>query len=140
MHRLRALLDSDKVRFVLAGGSTTVFSYGLYVLFLFWTNPRIAYAVSYVIGIVWSYSIQSVWVFRRSWSWKGLLSFPLVYALQAVLSFLLFTLFLDGLSMPVLVAPLITLVLMLPLTYLLGRAVIRRTSSPTQLSPGDRSS
>ena len=130
MRRLVTLLESDKIRFLLAGGSTTAFSYLLYALLLLGMTAKPAYALSYVLGIFWSYWVSSVFVFRRKLTWKGFASFPMVYLVQAVLSFLLFTVLLDKLSLPALVAPLVTIVLMLPVTYLLGRAVIYRTSPP----------
>ena len=114
MRSLDVMLSNDKLRFLLAGGSTTAFSYFLYVM-----------------GIAWSYSVNTVWVFRRRWTWRGLLAFPLVYVVQAGLSFVIFVLLIDRWSLPELLAPLATIVLMLPLTYLLGRAVIHRTSPPS---------
>ncbi|MEO6384466.1 MAG: GtrA family protein [Thermomonas sp.] len=128
MRRLGVLSSNDKLRFVLAGGSTTVFSYLLYALFLWGMDAKIAYSLSYVLGIAWSYSANTIWVFRRRWTWRGLLSFPLVYLIQAGLSFIIFVLLIDLWSLPELLAPLVTIVLMLPLTYVLSRAVIDRTS------------
>lgn len=138
MRRMVALASHDKVRFILAGASTTAVSYLLYVLLLLlYMDAKPAYALSYALGIVWSYSVNTVWVFHRTWTWRGLLSFPLVYVVQAGLSFLLFALLIDRWSLPELVAPLVIIVLMLPLTYVLGRAVIHRTSPPAHHSSGD---
>ena len=135
---IRALASRDKFRFLVAGVSTTAFSYLLYVVFLLAAMaPKPAYALAYALGIAWSYSINSVWVFRQSWSWKGLLSFPLVYLVQAAVSFFIFVALLDKLHVPRLVAPLLTIVLLLPLTYVLSRALIRKTSARTT-PPGDQ--
>lgn len=137
MRHIGALMSHDKVRFILAGGSTTAFSYLLYALLLMFLDPKPAYALSYAIGILWSYSVNTLWVFRRTWTWRGLMSFPLVYLVQAGLSYLVFVLLLDRWSLSALAAPLVTIVLMLPLTYLLGRFVILRTSPPLSHPPGD---
>ncbi len=137
MRGFGALLGHDKIRFILAGGSTTAFSYALYALLLLCLQPKPAYGLSYALGIVWSYSVNTVWVFHRKWTWRGLLSYPMVYVVQAGLSYLIFVLLLDRWSLPALAAPLITIVLMLPLTYLLGRFVIQRTSPSVSHSPGD---
>lgn len=130
-------MHSDKARFLVAGGSTTAISYLAYALFLWVMDPKAAYALSYVLSIGWSYWVTSTWVFRRPLTWKGLLSFPLVYVVQALLSFLLFVVLLDRLLLPPLAAPLVTIILMLPLTYVLGRAVIHRTSPATPDPPPD---
>jgi putative flippase GtrA len=137
MLRHLPVIGSDKLRFLIAGASTTAFSYLLYAAMLPWVAPKIAYAVSYVVGIVWSYTVNSVWVFGGRWTWKGLASYPLVYLVQALLSFFLFSFLLQHAQVHPLVAPLVTLVLMLPVTYLLGRAIVRRTSPGSADTPAD---
>ena len=124
------LAGSDKARFVAAGASTTVFSYLLFVALLQLMPPKPAYLLAYLAGIVWSYWVNSVWVFRRAMSWSGLLAFPLVYLAQWVVAFGLFSVAIDHLALPSLLAPILVAVLMLPLSYVLGRAIIRRTGSP----------
>jgi len=128
MPTLAAALRSEKIRFLVAGLSTTVFSYAIYLGLLQILAPTPAYVVAYVAGIAWAYAVNSVWVFQSQWSWKGLAAYPLVYAVQAVASIALFELLLRKLSIRVELLPLITIVAMLPLNYALGRAVVRRTS------------
>ena len=132
MKRLGArLLARDKVRFLLAGGSTTAFSYLVYWGLLQVMAPKPAYAVAYVAGIGWSYVVTSTWVFRRVPTWRGLAAFPLVYLVQAAVSFGVFVLLIDVAGLHPLLAPLATVVVAMPLTYVLGRAVVNRTSPPT---------
>lgn len=124
------LLAKDKVRFLLAGGTTTAFSYVVYWALLQLLTPKPAYALAYVAGIGWSYVATTLWVFRRRPTWRGLIAFPLVYLAQAALSFGVFVLLIDWAGLHPLLAPLLTVVLALPLTYVLGRAVVHRTSPP----------
>lgn len=137
MRALAPILGSEKFRFLVAGATTTAFSYLLYLLLLLWIAPTPAYAISYVAGIVWAYSINSTWVFKGRWTWSGLAAYPLVYLVQAVVSFALFSLLLRQFRLPAAVAPLVTIVLMLPINYALGRKIVRRTSHPTP-SDNDR--
>lgn len=132
------LLGSDKSRFVIAGASTTAVSYLVYLLLLLAFQAKLAYGLAYALGILWSYWINSTWVFRRKPTWTGLLSFPLVYVVQALASFGLFALLVDRLSMSKVLAPLLIVVLMLPVTFLLGRLVIDRTS-PHRRETSDKS-
>lgn len=125
------LLANDKVRFLLAGGTTTAFSYLVYWALLQVLEPKPAYAIAYVLGIAWSYLATTRWVFRRAPTWRGFAAFPLVYLAQAALSFGVFVLLIDWAGLHPLLAPLVTVVLALPLTYLFGRAVVHRTSPPT---------
>lgn len=128
MAAMAAPLRSEKVRFLVAGASTTAFSYAIYLLLLQLLQPTPAYGVAYVAGIIWAYAINSVWVFRGAWSWRGLAAYPLVYLVQAVLSIMVFEVFRRHLPLPVELLPLVLIAVMLPVTYLLGRAIVRRTS------------
>ena len=125
------LLTSDKVRFLLAGASTMAFSYLVYWGLLQVLQPKPAYGLAYVAGIGWSYVVTTAWVFRRAPTWRGLASFPLVYLVQAAVSFGVFVLLIDIGGLHPLLAPLVTVIAALPLTYVLGRAVVNRTSPPS---------
>lgn len=126
---LRAALADARIRYLIAGVSTTAFSYLLYLALLLAWPPLPAYAVAYVAGIVWAYSVNSVWVFRGRWRWRGLAAYPLVYLLQALLSFALFALLIERWGLDALWAPLVTVAVMLPVGYWAGRAIVYTTSS-----------
>ena len=128
MRALAGMMGNEKFRFLIAGATTTAFSYLLYLLLLLWIAPTPAYAVSYVAGIVWAYSVNSIWVFRGRWTWSGLAAYPLVYLVQAVVSFAVFSVLLQRFGLPAVAAPLVTIVLMLPINYALGRKIVRHTS------------
>ena len=125
---LHAALADSRVRYLLAGVSTTAFSYLLYVLLLWPLPPLPAYVLAYVAGIAWAYTVNSVWVFRGRWRWRGLAAYPLVYLAQALLSFALFALLVGRWGLHPLWAPLVTVVVMLPVGYWAGRAIVRLTS------------
>lgn len=129
MKMARRVLLNEKARFLLAGASTTAFSYLLYLLLLLWWLPMYAYATSYVAGVAWSYSINSIWVFNGRWTWRGLAAYPIVYIVQGLLSLALFSLLVDLLKLPPTVAPLLVIVAMLPVTFMLGRRVVAATSA-----------
>lgn len=120
----------EKLRFVVAGGSTTAFSYALYAgLLYFGVAAGTAYAAAYVAGIGWSYAINSRWVFRTPMSLGGFLKFPLVYVLQAIASFALFHLLHGVLRIDSLLVPLLVMAITIPITYLATRFVLTRQRS-----------
>lgn len=124
--RRRLLPDAEKLRFLVAGGSTTAASYALYLgLLALDVPPMPAYVVSYVAGIVWSYAVNVLWVFRSRPHWRSFIRYPLVYVLQALASFALFPLLLQ-LGVARWAAPLLVTIVMLPATFLLSRAIVRR--------------
>jgi putative flippase GtrA len=120
--------SGEKLRFLIAGATTTAFSYLLYLLLLLWLAPMPAYVAAYVAGIVWAYSVNSLWVFGGRWTWAGLAAYPLVYAVQAVVSFSIFAVLIAKLHLPPAVAPLIAIAILLPINYVLGKRIIYHTS------------
>ncbi len=124
--RAKWLPATEKLRFLVAGGSTTAVSYALYLGLLALDVPAMpAYVVSYVAGIVWSYGVNVLWVFRSRPHWRSFIRYPLVYALQAIASFALFP-FLLQIGIARWVAPLLITIIMLPVTFLLSRAIVKR--------------
>ena len=124
--RAASLVDNDKLRFLIAGGSTTAASYALYLgLLALDLRAMPAYVVSYLAGIAWSYAINVLWVFRSRPHWRSFVRYPLVYVMQAAASILLFPLLLE-LGVARWAAPLVVTVVMLPATYLISRAIVRR--------------
>ena len=132
--RLRS--HGERLRFVLAGAGTTLFSYAIYLGLLRWWTPMPAYAVAYLAGIVFAYAVNSRWVFRGRWTWSGLLLYPLVYAVQDAISFAVFAVLIAHLHVPAALAPLLVVIIALPATYLLGKRIVYHTSRPMQ-GPGD---
>jgi putative flippase GtrA len=123
-----ALARNEKLRFLVAGATTTLATYVLYWLLLGPIGARIAYATAYASGIVLSYTLSSRWVFRGSWTSLGLASFTVGYGVQAAASYLLFLAVLAFTPTPEWLAPVLVTMVMLPATYLINRALILRTS------------
>lgn len=120
------VLDAEKLRFVAAGGSTTAASYALYLgLLALDVRAMPAYVASYLAGIAWSYAVNALWVFRARLRWRSFIRYPLVYVLQAAASFALFPQML-GWGVARWAAPLVVTAIMLPLAYVLSRAIVRR--------------
>lgn len=123
---LRSWLPAgEKLRFLAAGGSTTAASYALYLgMLALDVRAMPAYVASYLAGIVWSYAVNVLWVFRSRPQWRSFIRYPLVYVLQAAASFTLFPLLLQ-LGVARWAAPLLVTIVMLPATFLISRAIIR---------------
>lgn len=113
-------------RFLLAGTATTVFSYAVYLVLLIVLPYMIAYVISYAAGIVFSYFINTYFVFRQQFSWKSLFQFPLVYIAQLIINLFVLWLAVDRFDMKRELAPLIAIVISIPVTYLMSRAIIKK--------------
>lgn len=125
---------AEIARFVVAGGSTTIFSYAIYLgLLHLGVRYVVAYPVSFVAGVLWSYFINSWFVFKRPPTWRGLAAFPLIYAVQLVFGTATVYVAVSLFDVPPWAGPLLAIAATLPLTYVLSRWVIRKTS---EIEPG----
>lgn len=112
--------------FVIGGGFNTGVTYVIYVVLHQVLRYQVAYLLAYAAGIVFSYVFNSLVVFRRPMSWRGMLAFPAVYVVQYLVSAAVLALIVEWLGVPAWWAPLMVSVLMLPLTYVLTRFVLTR--------------
>ena len=112
----------------MGGCLNTLFTYGVYI----GLNPSIgynlAYAIAYVIGIIFSYGFNALVVFKAPLSWKGLFAYPVVYLLQYGISALGLRSLVESFGISQTFAPLFLLVVTVPLTYFASRWVIKMTN------------
>jgi putative flippase GtrA len=118
------------ISFLAGGCLNTLLTYGIYLLLSLYVGYQISYAIAYVCGILFSYLFNAHIVFNVKKSWKGLMAYPLVYILQYALAALLLNLMIEKLGLPKEVAPLLIIVLLLPVTYLLSKTILKATHQP----------
>lgn len=124
------------IRFLLAGGSTTLLSYLLYLALLLVLRPTPAYAIAYLAGFIWSFVVNTRYVFRAEASLAKLIRFPLVYAAQAVVSIGLFSILERFSNIDQRIIPLAVILATVPLTYLLSRRLLSGRAITHQPAPG----
>ncbi|GAF68111.1 unnamed protein product, partial [marine sediment metagenome] len=123
--RIKALLSHPFVKFVIAGGINTGVTYLIYLFVLLFTSYPVAFTVSYVAGIVIAYPLNSLFVFRVRLSLKKSLQFPIVYLVQYGLNMGLLYLFIDLAGLAEKIAPLLAIVIVVPITFLMIRFVLK---------------
>lgn len=127
-------VSKDNVRrwvsFVVGGCLNTLLTYGIYLLLNMYVSYQKSYVIAYISGIVFSYLFNAHVVFNVKKSWKGLMAYPLVYLLQYALGALLLSLMVEKLRIPKEIAPLLIIVLLLPVTYLLSKTILKATDQP----------
>jgi putative flippase GtrA len=116
--------SSPFVRFLVGGAANTAIGYLLYLAAARVMDYRWAYTTSYLLGIGISYLINSLYVFRQPLSWRRLLAFPAVYALQYAAGLALLWLFVSRLGIHKEYAPLLVVPLTIPLTFVASRLVL----------------
>ena len=116
------------VIFGIGGVLNTAVTFLVFLTLLLWMPYQGAYIVAYAVGIVFGYFFATALVFRQPATMRGLAAYPLVYLAQYAVSALMLTTLIEGIGVPVWTAPLIVAIVAFPITFLLSRALIGRTS------------
>jgi putative flippase GtrA len=120
---ITAAFKNRFIRFLCTGGLNTAVTYGIYLLLLQIVNYQISYTIAYVTGIVFTFVLNRLFVFKTHQGWKSLILFPLVYVFQYLFGMLILWLGVQYLSLDVKFGPLVVVILSIPLTYLLSKFV-----------------
>jgi len=118
-------MRSEFTRFLLVGATNTVFSYLLYLLLLKFLPYIAAYTLSYCAGIVLSYFLNVLFVFKKNVSIASFLKFPVVYAIQYSLGALVLWL-LVSLGINPTWAMIGVLIVTIPVTFVASRFILKR--------------
>jgi putative flippase GtrA len=111
------------VRFLFSGLLNTGIVYLLYLGFLRIYSYHIAYTGSFVLGILISYGLNAKFVFRSSIAFGSLIRFFAVYLTQYVLGLVLLVILIDFFKIAAWIAPIFTLLITVPLTFVLSRTI-----------------
>lgn len=120
----QSLLNKPWLRFLFCGGINTAVTYGIYCLLQLFLHYQIAYAFAYGMGVVFSYWLNTVLVFKETLAWKKFFQYPVVYLAQYSLSALLMWVAVKYLNVNETLAPLVILIITIPMTYFLSKLII----------------
>lgn len=123
---LAHLAHTEVVRFLVVGVINTLVGYLLYLAALTVLPYRVAYTAAYALAILSSYALNTYFVFRARWDWRRLLAFPLVYLTQYAASLACLSLLVERLSISEKIAPLVVVLVIIPITYFASRYVLKR--------------
>lgn len=111
------------IRFLLAGGLNTAITYAIYLALLQITSYQISYAIAFASGVVISYVLSRVFVFKTHQGYRSALMLPLVYLIQYLTGAAVVWIWVDLLAQHPMLAPAISILVTLPLTYFLSKFV-----------------
>ncbi|KTC73205.1 GtrA-like protein [Legionella bozemanae] len=125
--KIKFIQQADKKQmlgFAITGILSTLIMFGLYVMLYQFINYQYAYLIAYTISVVALYFMNKS-VFKGIMSLETILEFPLIYLLQYVLGALSLE-FIVWLGFSVTYAPLIIVIILLPVTFILNRIVFSK--------------
>lgn len=112
------------MRFLMVGCLNTLATYLLYLGLLLLFSYNLAYSCAYVGGIVFSYYLNVLFVFKKKVSWKSFLQFPLVYVLQYGLSIGIMNFLILYGEITQTMAPVLAIILTIPVTFLMSKFIV----------------
>jgi putative flippase GtrA len=118
------LLDKRFISFVLCGGLNTVVTYLLYLLLASVMHYQVAYLIAYTSGIALAYMLNLHLVFNEQSSFRKVVCYPLIYLTQYLLGAGLLYLFVSMLGLSNALAPLLVIVMLLPVSYFMNKKVL----------------
>lgn len=119
------LVATEFLRFLLVGGVNTLVTYGVYLVLLHWLRYEFAYAAGYALGISTAYALSALFVFRQPLRTRSALRFPLVYVVQFLASLGVLRVAVEIFAVPQWLAFAVSVVLTLPITFVLSRWIVR---------------
>jgi putative flippase GtrA len=116
----------EVLRFLFTGTLNTAVSWLVYLLFNQFLPYGIAYGIAYSFGIVFTYYLNTRWVFRVPMKWKTFMQYPLVSAVRFGVDLSLLSTLIRFAHCPESIAPILTLVVTTPISFLLSRLLLKR--------------
>lgn len=110
--------------FAVTGILSSLIMFGIYVSLYKFINYQYAYLIAYVVSIIALYFMNAR-VFKRQISLRTLLEFPLIYLFQYLIGAASLGLIVR-LGFSITFAPLLVVIVLLPVTYLLNRIVFHQ--------------
>lgn len=123
---LKRLHEFSFARFLASGAFNTLFTYALYLMLLNIINYKASYTITYIFGIFLSYILNRYFVFKSTTGSRSILLYPLVYVAQYLTSMGILWLWVDYLHLNEKAAPLIAILITIPITYLLSKAIFTK--------------
>lgn len=120
------LLSKETIRYVLAGFFNTALTYLIYLFFLMFMTYSLSYTLAYILGILTSYLINTVFVFRVNLSWRKLLQYPFIYLVQFFINSFVLSTVVTLFGVDEKIGPIFVLFVSVPISYLLTKLLLNR--------------
>ncbi|SFN08901.1 GtrA family protein [Dokdonella immobilis] len=124
---LHRRLAGEFLRFLIVGGINTLVAYAIYLALLGLMRYEFAYAIGYAVGIVIAYLMSAAFVFRKPMRKRSAFRFPLIYAVQFLVSLAVLRLAVEIFHVPQWFAFGFAVCLTIPITFVLSRWVMHST-------------
>lgn len=118
---------NEYLKFIIVGVVNTGHYYAWYVLCysLFGWNYLVSHITATVISMIGSYFLNVYFTYREKPHWKSFLLFPLTQLTNIVIQTICMYIFVDWLHLSPYFAPIATVIISVPITFVVTRRIIR---------------
>lgn len=126
------------LRFLVTGALNTLASWMVYLLCNLVMPYMVAYSVSYLFGMFFTYYMNTRWVFKVPMKWSTFMQFPVIFVIRYALDLTVLYLIvshmpqpaglgpvLNRLLHPEIYGPLLTIAFTMPVGFLMSRYVLK---------------
>lgn len=114
-------------KFIFVGLLNTGLTYGVYIILLYVLPYSYSYNFSYILGIVFSFLLNNLFVFKTKVTLLKFIKYPIVYLTQFVLNWIFLFILVDRLAVDKRLAPLLVTLFSIPITFFLSRYILTDT-------------
>lgn len=135
------------LRFLVTGSINTAACWAVYLVFNLFLPYAAAYTIAYGFGMCFTYYMNTRWVFKVPMKWGTFMQFPVIFLIRYYLDLsVLFLLvnsmpvpaglnpFLNKLLNPETYGPLLTILLTMPVGFLMSRLVLKKRQQKRSIS------
>ena len=108
-------------KYIIGGVFNTLITYLVYIFLLIFSSYLIAFTASFLLGIIFSYFINSRLVFERNLDFKGALVYPIFYLFYYILNFGFLYFFVEVASFPEEIGPILVLPIIVPIMFIINK-------------------
>ncbi len=120
------MMRSEIARFLITGSINTAASWLVYMLLNLFVPYGVAYSFAYIFGIVFTYYLNTRWVFKVPMKWSTFIQFPAVYVIRYGMDMGVMFVLISLWHCPESLAPFLALTVGMPVGFLLSRLVLKR--------------
>ena len=121
----RWVSGNEFVRFIIVGASNTAITFILYLWIANFVDYRIAYTITYALGVVVAYFLSSMFVFKVPVSLSRFFKYPIVYIIQYVYGVMAIWFISETLMVRHEYAMAFVVITSIPLTFVVTRYILK---------------
>lgn len=129
---MKKLIEHSFIRFLIIGGTNTLLDIVTYtVLLILSDNAYWSTIIAFLVAYHFSFFANALFTYKVKPTWKNYFQFPVIGFIQVILKLLIVWVWVDIANYSEFWPPYISAVLVLPITYILGKYLFQRRAYQT---------